>query len=138
MSRKKRKLNPKDKAALDRVPMWALPAIGAVHGAQATADGIEKYGPYNWRETPILLMEYLGAIERHVACLKDGEWFTNDPGVTPYTHLGCIIATGSIILDAEQCGTLIDNRPKLPGKSGTALEEYKHDHIAAKKCLTRR
>lgn len=121
--------NPKDIAALDRVPMWSLPAIGAVEGAQATGIGIEKYGAYNWRAKPISLLEYLGAIERHVAALKDGEWFTADKVSPPLTHLGCINANTAIILDASQCGMLIDDRPLIPGHSGTTLEEFKHDRI---------
>ncbi len=115
-------LNPKDRLALDRVPLWALPAIGAIHGAQGNAYGLEKYGAYNWREKPIKLMEYLGAMERHIACLKDGQWRAEDSKVT---HLGHIIATASIILDAEQVGTLIDDRPELPGKSHEELESYR-------------
>ena len=117
--------NPKDQAALDKVPMWSLPAIGAVHGAQATGDGISKgYGAYNWRYKPISMMEHIGALERHIAALKDGEDFTRDSGVT---HLGCVIAGASIILDAEQSNTLIDDRP-TPGPSTVSdeLEDY-HD-----------
>lgn len=117
--------NPKDLQARNRVPMWSLPAIGAVHGAQATCDGIDKYGPYNWREQPISLLEYIGAMERHIAALKDGEWFTQDnPTVT---HLGCINANTAIILDAHQCGTLIDDRPEVPGHAGDELERFKQE-----------
>lgn len=121
--------NPKDIAALDRVPMWSLPAIGAVHGAQATAIGIVNYGAYNWREDPISLLEYLGAMERHIAALKDGEWFTNDDVSPRLTHLGCINANTAIILDADQCGMLIDDRPSAPGYSGRTLEDFKNERV---------
>jgi len=123
-------MNPKDKIALTKVPMWSLPAIGAVHGAMATADGIGKYGPYNWREKPIKLMEYIGAMERHIACLKDGEDFTSDNPDNPVSHLGCIIADASIILDAAQSGTLIDDRP-TPGPV-TASDQLEDYHVRAK------
>ncbi len=119
--------NPKDRVASTKVPMWSLPSIGAVHGAMSTADGIRKgYGAYNWRCKPISMMEHIGALERHIAALKDGEDFTRDSGVT---HLGCLIAGASIILDAQQCGTLIDDRP-VPGKSTSAdtLEDYHGRH----------
>ena len=116
--------NPKDIAARDKVPMWTLPAIGAVHGAMSTGDGIRKgYGAYNWRYKPISMMEHIGAIERHIAALKDGEDFTSDSNVS---HLGCINAGTAIILDAKQCDTLIDDRPR-PGIStaADALEDYR-------------
>lgn len=117
-------LNPKDARALDRVPLWALPTIGAIHGAQACGDGIEKYGAYNWRDKPIKLMEYIGAMERHIACLKDGQWRAADSG---FTHLGHINATSSIMLDAEQCGTLIDDRPARPGRAHEELGAYREN-----------
>lgn len=115
-------LNPKDERALKRVPLWALPAIGAIHGAQAAGFGLAEYGAYNWREKPIKLMEYLGALERHIACLKDGQWRAEDSKIT---HLGHINATTAIILDAEQCGTLIDDRPKRQGRSHEELGAYR-------------
>ena len=120
--------NPKDKAASTKVPMWSLPSIGAVHGAMSTGDGIRKnYGAYNWREKPISMMEHIGAMERHLAALKDGEDFTRDSDVG-ITHLGCINAGTAILLDAQQCGTLIDDRPRAGfSTSADALEDY-HDH----------
>ncbi len=118
-------INPKDQAALTKVPMWSLPAIGAVHGAMSTGDGIRKgYDPYNWRYKPISMMEHLGALERHIAALKDGEDFTHDSNIT---HLGCVIAGATIILDAAQCSTLIDDRPTSgPTTAADQLEAYHH------------
>lgn len=118
--------NPKDKAALSKVPMWSLPAIGAVHGAMATGDGIRKgYGAYNWRHKPISMMEHIGALERHIAALKDGEDFTSDSNVS---HLGCINAGTAIILDAQQCGTLIDDRPRAGITTSADVLEAYHAH----------
>jgi len=129
-------MNPKDLLALDRVPMWSLPAIGAVHGAMATGQGIAKdYGAYNWRDKPILLSEYLSAIERHTACIKDGEWYVADDPDGQITHLGCINANTAIILDAQQCGTLIDDRPRPPSghwNCATVLENYKNVKAAVR------
>lgn len=124
MSQRKRSSssNPKDIAALDRVPMHLLPAAGAIHGAMACGDGAEKYGPYNWRDKPISLMSYLGAIERHIACIKDGEDAATDSLID---HLGHINATTAILLDAKQVGTLIDDRPRVRGRAPEVLEAYK-------------
>lgn len=41
MTKRCKPTNPKDVAALDQVPMWALPAIGAIHGAMATGTLID-------------------------------------------------------------------------------------------------
>ncbi len=117
-------VNPKDMAARDKVPMWSLPSIGAVHGAMSTGDGMRKgYKAYNWRDKPISMMEHIGAIERHIAALKDGEDYVTD-GMA--SHLGCVISTASIILDAQQCGSLDDDRP-TPGltSAADALEDYR-------------
>lgn len=119
--------NPKDKAALDKVPMWTLPAIGAVHGAMATGEGVRKeYGAFNWRYKPISMNEHIAAIERHIAAIKDGEDYVRDSEGRRVTHLGCINAGTAIILDARQCGTLIDDRPESPTiTSADELEAYR-------------
>lgn len=101
-------MNPKDVAALSRAPLHLLPAATSIWGAMACRQGAIDYGPYNWREKPISLMKYLGALERHIARLKDGEWID---AKSKCPHLGHIIATSGILLDAYHCGTLIDDRP---------------------------
>ena len=114
-------MNPKDLAAKTRVPMHLLPSAGAVHGAMACRDGavVKEYGPYNWRDKPISLMEYIGAMERHLIQLKAGGWYNADAPLV--THLGSINATTAIILDAHECNTLIDDRPKVHGKTNETL-----------------
>jgi hypothetical protein len=112
-------LNPKDKAAVGRVPLHLLPAAGRIYGALACKDGAAKYGPYNWRDKPISLMGYTGAIERHLLAVRDGEDVALDSFCE---HLGHIIATASILLDARECGALIDDRP-LPGPAPRLLKE---------------
>lgn len=112
-------LNPKDIAAQTRAPLHLLPAVTLIHGAMACKDGAAKYNAYNWREKPISLMEYLGAIERHIARIKDGENVDAKSGVT---HLGHIIATAGILLDANAVGTLKDDRPKIGGIATKLLD----------------
>ena len=69
-------MNPKDRAALGRVPLELLPAAGRIYGALACRDGAAKYGAYNWREKAISLMGYTGAMERH---LLAGQGSANRP-----------------------------------------------------------
>lgn len=109
--------NPKDQAADARCPLHLLPAIGRIYGAEACRDGARKYGPYNWRQKPISLLGYTGAIERHLLALRDGEWL--DKSGVP--HLGHIIATASILLDARAAGTLKEDCPLL-GSAADVLQ----------------
>jgi hypothetical protein len=34
------------------------------------------------------------------------------------------MACCAIVLDAIHCGTITDNRPKVPGQTGNAIERY--------------
>jgi hypothetical protein len=102
-------INPKDAAALKKVPMHLLPDVGVVYGAMACLDGALKYGPYNWRERSISLMLYIGALKRHIAALEGGE---DDAKDSKLPHLAHVVATASILLDAKEAGALIDDRPK--------------------------
>lgn len=122
--------NPKDLAAETRVPLQLLPALTSIHGAMACRDGAIKYGPYNWREKPITMMHYLGALERHIARLKDGHDVDEKSGVT---HLGHIIATCGILLDAHSLGMLIDDRPGR-GMAADQLISIE-DHLLAQAIL---
>ena len=101
-------LNPKDRAALKRIPLHYMPDIGRVEGAKACVDGAFKYDPYNWRDQKISLSGYLDAIERHLVRIREGEWIDKQSGVS---HFGHIIATASIVLDAEHYGSLINDLP---------------------------
>jgi hypothetical protein len=100
--------NPKNIAARNRIKTVLLPSAGIIHGAHAAMDGAKKYGPYNWRQKKIALMEYASAIERHLRDWVDGEDCATD---SKCHHLGHIIATASIMLDALECGAAIDDRP---------------------------
>lgn len=112
-------INPKDAAALTRVPMHLLPAVGCVYGAMACRDGAEKYGPYNWRERKISLVWYLGAIDRHLKAVLDGE---DDASDSKLPHLAHILATCAILLDAKEAGALIEDRPKRSGNASALIE----------------
>jgi hypothetical protein len=111
-------VNPKNLAARDRIKVALLPSAGVIHGAHACMKGAGKYGPYNWREKEIALMEYAGAAMRHIQKWVDGEDISHDDKVH---HLGHVIATCAIMLDALESGFVIDDRPK-PGPAPALLE----------------
>lgn len=113
-------INPKDAAALTRVPLHLFPPAGTIYGAMACKDGADKYGPYNWRERSISLTQYVGAMQRHLLALLDGEDCASDSGLP---HLAHVLATAAILLDAKQADALLDDRPKRPGKSAELIAE---------------
>ena len=116
----KTEMNPKDIAAQTRAPLHLIPAVGAIYGSMACRLGAKKYGPYNWREKNISLMEYIGAIERHAARLKDGEWIDQE---SKQPHLGHINAITAILLDANECETLNMDWPTQEGYASDVLDK---------------
>lgn len=103
--------NPKDtigstKPGLFCVPETALFALGEAH-----CDGANKYGPFNWRESGVRASIYLEAIDRHKGAWKEGEERSLDSDVH---HLAHIMACCAILIDAQMCGKLVDDRPTPP------------------------
>jgi hypothetical protein len=111
--------NPKDLFGAVKVSTSKLPFAGIAHGAHAMMDGAVKYGPYNWRDKKVIASIYVDAAERHLRGWFEGEETASDSEVH---HLGHAIACLSIILDAQENGTLIDDRPNGKGVAGRILE----------------
>lgn len=101
--------NPKDIIGSTKVPLSLVPGTTKVYLALGHLEGHSKYGLVNWREAGVRLSVYLDALERHIEKLKGGEW--SDPA-TQLPHLANAITCLSIIIDAHECGKLIDDRPK--------------------------
>ncbi len=102
-------INPKEvcgakKPSLGLIPKAALEAAAAAHQL-----GAAKYGPWNWRENGVSAMTYINAMLRHIEEWK--EVADNDPE-TGASHLGSVMACCGILLDAQDHGCLIDDRPK--------------------------
>ena len=108
MKSTKASVNPKNLAAKSRIKVALLPAAGIIHGAHAAMAGAGKYGPYNWRDQKIALMEYASAMQRHIMDWVDGQDISADDRCH---HLGHVIACASIMLDAIEVGAVIDDRP---------------------------
>jgi hypothetical protein len=102
--------NPKQKFGDAKVPLHLVPPALAIGAAIALGEGAPRYGPYNWRETDVEVMTYIGALERHLAAYKDGEDIDPDSSVGK-RHLDGMAACLAILLDATDGGFLIDNRP---------------------------
>ncbi len=91
------------KPSLGLIPKAALEAAAAAHQL-----GADKYGPWNWRENSVSAMVYVNAMMRHIQEWKEVE--DNDPDTTK-SHLGNVMACCGILLDAQEHGCLIDDRP---------------------------
>jgi hypothetical protein len=70
--------------------------------------GAEKYGPFNWRETPIKATVYISAAMRHMLQWMDGVDLDGESG---QSHLAHAMSCFGIMLDAIACDSLKDDRP---------------------------
>lgn len=102
--------NPKDALAVAKLPLHLVPDTIEAYAALAFAEGASKYGAYNWRVAGVLASVYHSALKRHLASWHNGE--DADP-VTGVPHLASVIACAGILLDADFCGKLIDDRPPV-------------------------
>jgi len=100
--------NPKDNQAISRLPTHLVPDTLVVYAATAFAEGDLKYGQFNWRVAGVRASVYISAMERHLKDWKNGQ--DRDP-VTKVHNLASAIACLGIILDAELCKKLTDDRP---------------------------
>lgn len=76
-------------------------------GALGLLDGALKYGRTNWRATPVRASIYVDAARRHLAAWYEGEDADRDSGIP---HLGHALACLAILVDADACHTLLDDR----------------------------
>lgn len=102
--------NPKDGAAAaqGRVPVSLFPDTAIIAGAMAMWEGAVKYGRYNYRVIGVGATTYADALERHFKAWKNGEDIDPDSGLP---HLWKALACLAILIDAEECGMLTDDRP---------------------------
>lgn len=103
--------NPKDIAARERCPLHLIPSIAETEIAWVLGDGAAKYGQFNWRAEKISLLNYLGAMRRHINRILDGEDSDSESGLL---HLAHVAATACIVMDAMEHDCMIDDRPNKP------------------------
>lgn len=101
-------VNPKDLIGRTKPSLGNVPPGPLYEVALAFDDGAAKYGAVNWRVKKIQAAVCLNAAKRHLDCWFHGRDRADDSGVH---HLAHAIAGLMILLDAEQQGTMVDNRP---------------------------
>ena len=118
--------NPKQRYGDLKPDLSLVPGVAIAHAAMAFENGAVKYGPYNWRDKAVEARTYVAAAMRHLHAYLDGEEYSADTVAAgkPVHNLGHVIACCAILLDAQEQGNLIDNRP-LAGKSSAMHEHVK-------------
>lgn len=103
--------NPKQVFGDKKVGVQFVPPALELFAAQAFKEGVVKgYGPFNWRQSKVEAMTYVGAVKRHLAAWIDGEEIDPESPLGKH-HLAGAIASLGILVDALSGGFLIDNRP---------------------------
>lgn len=88
--------------------MGSVPDTLIIEASVSFMEGALKYGRYNWRKAGVRSSVYDHALRRHLARWWNGE---DRDRKTRVKHLASIIACAGILLDAEACGMLTDDRP---------------------------
>jgi hypothetical protein len=105
------KLNdPKGAAGALKTPLGLIPSCAMEQTAWVHQLGLEKYGIFNWRDTGVCAITYVNAIMRHLNAWRDGEDLDPESGMSHLAHIAC---NCNILMDAEHCGKLQDNRNKV-------------------------
>ncbi len=94
------------KTPLGLIPPYAMEAVSWAHKL-----GAKKYGPFNWRDTGVCASTYINAMMRHLNAWRDGEDLDPESGISHLAHIAC---NCNILLDADYCDTLQDDRNKVP------------------------
>lgn len=104
--------NPKTRFGVAKPGVADIPPVATLVLGQGMTNGKEKYGRTNWREHEVTASVYYNAMNRHLMSWWDGEECAADSGVH---HLGHAMACAAILVDAQETGKLIDDRPSVPG-----------------------
>lgn len=111
--------NPKTRFGVAKPSVTLIPGPALIHCALAFRDGATKYGPANWRVDPVTASTYTDAAFRHLLDYWDGEDRASDSKVL---HLAHAMACLAILIDAQEQGTLKDDRP-TKGATPRVIEE---------------
>ena len=100
--------NPKTQFGIKKPQLDKIPSTALLHLGVVMALGAAKYGPYNWRGAKVSSSVYVAAADRHVRTWLDGESLDPESNAS---HLAHAMACCAILIDADECGCLNDDRP---------------------------
>lgn len=102
--------DPKGAAGLLKAPLGLIPPHSMEQTAWVHQLGSRKYGPFNWRDTGVCASTYINAIMRHLNAWRDGEDLDPESGISHLAHIAC---SCNIMMDADYCEKLQDDRNKV-------------------------
>lgn len=100
--------NPKEAFGDLKLAVSLVPDTAIHEETLAYLEGALKYGQYNWRIAGVKVSSYVRAMRRHLSKYWNGQ--DRDPR-TRVKELASIRACCGILLDAQVCGMLNDDRP---------------------------
>jgi hypothetical protein len=100
--------NPKEAFGDVKMALGLVPDTAMVEVNLAFLEGALKYGQYNWRIAGVKASTYNRAMRRHLMKWWNGQ--NRDPA-TQVKELASVMACCAILIDAEACGMLNDDRP---------------------------
>lgn len=102
------------------MPLHLWPNTATALGCLGFLDGAGKYGRSNYRSAGVRASIYYDACKRHLDAWFEGQDDAEDSGVP---HLGHALACIAIIIDAQACGKLNDDR-MVEGGYFKIMEKY--------------
>jgi hypothetical protein len=111
--------NPKSVYGMQKPGMEGLPTAPLFQVGMVMRLGVQKYGPTNWRHDPVSASVYYSAALRHLMSWWDGQDTDRESG---QPHLAHVAACMMILMDADLCDTLLDDRPAIPGPTAHYIE----------------
>jgi len=113
--------DPKGAAGAVKTPLGLIPPSAMEEIAWVHSLGSSKYGKFNWRMTGVCASTYVHAILRHLNAWRNGEDTDPESGRSHIAHVACCC---NILLDAAACGTLDDDRDKMPEHVGATFNTF--------------
>ena len=115
--------NPKTAAGRSKPSLFStIPTAALLHLGEVMKLGADKYGAFNWRDTPVPAQTYVDAAGRHLLSWCDGEDLDPESGMS---HLAHVMACCAIIIDAYENNKLDDNRP-TKGRTGEMITTFQN------------
>ena len=102
--------DPKGAAGALKAPLGLIPPYAMEQTAWVHHLGSRKYGEFNWRDTGVCASTYVNAIMRHLNAWRDGEDLDPESKISHLAHIAC---SCNIMMDADYCGKLQDDRNKV-------------------------